>query len=328
MQGWDEAAWVRRESALRRRARAAGSEEEAWRVIARDARGIMRSFTTGFFLASRFLPRGKRERVEVIYAAVRYPDEVADTFPIDAAGRRARLDRWSGQYLGASAAGSLREALELGASPWLAGFARVARETGIPPDEYRAFLDAMRRDVEPKPFRTFDELIEDYVYGSAIVVGLFLARVYGPRAPETMGDALHAARELGIALQLTNFLRDIGEDGRRGRLYIPLDILAEEGIPDPDPLDPAQEPGFLRAARRLAGEADKRYRDAGAALDAFSGDCRDAMRACIEVYRALNERIRTRARSLSRRERVPLREKWRVLPPSKYWKIPLAYAAR
>jgi len=323
---WTEAAWTAFEAATRRRALAAG-EARAWPIVARAARRVMRAYTTGFFLASRFLPRQKRDRVEIIYATVRYPDEVADTFPLSADERGARLEAWAAAYETALACGGLRESLEAGVPCFLAAFREIVRRHGIPPEHYRAFLDAMRRDIRPRPFATLDDLVENYVYGSAVVVGYFLAHMYGAAAPERLSDALAAARELGIGLQLTNFVRDVAEDRRRGRLYLPLDLLRAEGLgPDADPRDPTARAGFERAIRRMAGIAEEYYARAARGLDAFAPDSRAAIRACIEVYGALNRRIRADG-TIGRRESVPLREKWRCLPPSKYWRIPLAYLA-
>mgnify|MGYP000014695817 CR=1 FL=1 len=325
---WSPDRWVRFQDEVRRRALQARPEAAAWLVIARAARRVMATYTTSFYLVSRFLPLQKRRRVEVIYAAVRYPDEVVDSFPFPPEERKALLDRWRGDFEHALAMDSLEQMLRSGISPFVAAFTVLTRETGIPPDEYRAFLDAMGRDIRPASFATLDDLIEHYVYGSAVVVGLFLARVYGPSAPDRMDDALQSARDLGIALQLTNFLRDVREDWRRGRIYIPLDILREEEVDIARLDDPAQEEPLLRAVRRLAGMADGYYQRAEESLDAFSPDCRIAIEACIRVYGALNRRIMQSPDSLRVRQSVPFAEKWRVLPPSKYWRLPLALLER
>ncbi|MBC7910416.1 MAG: squalene/phytoene synthase family protein, partial [Pyrinomonadaceae bacterium] len=197
------------------RALRAGTEQNAWGVIVKQARLVMRTYSTSFFIVSRFLPATKRDQVEAIYAAVRYPDEVVDTFPIAPPERLRLLNRWSGWYEEGLKAPTIGAALEKGVPCFLASFTRVVRERGIPPEHYRAFLDAMRRDVTPRPFETLDELIENYIYGSAIVVGYFLAYVYGSKTEADFQSALRSARDLGIALQLTNFLRDVSEDQKR-----------------------------------------------------------------------------------------------------------------
>ncbi len=321
---WPESRWIEFDARLRRRALGA-SDAAAWSWIVRAARCVMRSFTTSFFIVSRFLPRAKRDMVEVVYAAVRQPDEVVDSFPLDAAGRLQRLEAWGAGYETARAAGGLRAALAAGAPCFLAGFAEVMRRTGIPADHYRAFLQAMRQDVQPQPFSTMDDLVDSYVYGSAVVVGYFLTHIYGASAPGRFDTALRVARHLGIALQLTNFARDVSEDLQRGRVYLPLDMLHAEGVTDPFARDAATRDGLGRAARRLAAAAADGYRRASEGLDAFAADSRVAIRACMDVYGLLNRRILESRDGIDRRESVPLREKLRPLPISKYWRIPLGY---
>jgi phytoene synthase len=320
--------WRLRERRARATALMARSEQAAWRVLNREARRVMRAYTTSFFIVSRFLPRAKREEVEAVYAAVRYPDEVVDTFPLSADERLRLLDEWSAHYEAGIECTTLREALARGVPAHLAGFTRVVRERGIPPGHYRAFLDAMRLDVAPRPFKTLDDLIRSYVYGSAIVVGYFLTHVYGARDPHSFTRALGAARDLGVALQLTNFLRDVAEDQRRGRVYLPTDALRAEGIETLDAEDPRQQAQLARVLRRLATVAAEHYASAEAGLDAFAPDCRLAVQSCIRVYGRLNERIATSGRGVAHRESVPLREKLQALPPSKFWRIPLAYLTR
>jgi hypothetical protein len=114
-------------SAARAGALRARSEQAAWRVLNREARRVMRAYTTSFFIVSRFLPRAKREEVEAVYAAVRYPDEVVDTFPLGAKERLHLLDEWGAHYETGIKCATLREALRRGVPAHLAGFTRGAR---------------------------------------------------------------------------------------------------------------------------------------------------------------------------------------------------------
>ncbi|HEX8189984.1 MAG TPA: phytoene/squalene synthase family protein [Pyrinomonadaceae bacterium] len=324
---WSQGEWAARERRARGAALRAGSEGAAWRVLNRESRRVMRAYTTSFFIVSRFLPRAKREEVEAVYAAVRYPDEVVDTFPLGADARLRLLDEWGAHYEVGIGCATLREALARGVPAHLAGFTRVVRGRDIPAEHYRDFLGAMRLDVTPRPFETLDDLIDSYVYGSAVVVGYFLTHVYGARDAGSFARALGSARDLGVALQLTNFLRDVAEDRRRGRVYLPADALRAEGIEELGADDPGQQRRLALALRRLAAVAAGRYASAEAGLDAFAPDCRPAIQACIKVYGRLNERIAA-GRGAARRESVPLREKFGALPPSKYWRIPLAYLSK
>ena len=227
---WSEQEWMAFERETRKQLNGVTSDDEARELIVRRARTVMRNYTTSFYLVSRFLPRTKSDRVEIIYAAVRYPDEVVDTFPLAPSEKHQRLDAWSAAYKAALDAPSILDAVRRDVPSFPSAFADLVKTAGIPHEHYRAFLGAMRRDIEPRPYDTLQDLIDSYIYGSAIVVGFFLAYAYDARSPNQFQRVLDSARDLGIALQLTNFLRDVAEDARRGRLYLPVDLLREEGI--------------------------------------------------------------------------------------------------
>jgi phytoene synthase len=324
-QVWDQSAWLAFERRTAREVAAAARPELAWARAVRASRFILRTYSTSFFIVTRFLPPAKRGQVEVVYAAVRYPDEIVDTFPIPPAERLRLLDQWAEDYERGLEYSVLQRAVGEGLNPFIAGFAQVVREKEIPPQHYRSFLEAMRLDVAPRPFLDLEDLVESYIYGSATVVGYFLAYVYGASAPSEFQRALTASRDLGIALQLTNFLRDVPEDKRRGRVYLPQDMLRAEGIADLDFAGESSRRALRRVLRQLSDTAEQFYSNAESNLDAFSPDCRVAIHSCIEVYRQLNQRIGSSTEGVLHRESVPMKEKFRVLPPSKYWRLPLAY---
>jgi 15-cis-phytoene synthase len=324
---WDEKTWIDLEGDTARRALACRSEHGAWLEIHRFARRILSTYSTSFFIVTRFLPPAKRAQVEVLYAAVRYPDEIVDTFPLTPAEQLSRLDAWQDAFEASLTHSSLHRALESGIPPVLAGWGSVVQRVGIPPGYYRDFLDAMRHDAAPRHFGSLDDLVDGYIYGSAIVVGYFLAHVYGPGSGRDLSATLAASRDLGIALQLTNFLRDVREDARRGRLYLPQDLLRREGITTLDVDNPDLYPALTRVLRELSCHADALYERTQNRLDVFAEDCRVAIHACIEVYRQLNARIGRSPDGILHRESVPFIDKYRVLPRSKYWRLPLAYFA-
>ncbi len=318
--GWTDIEWQVRDAIARQRALRPDGRG-ARRAIVSLGRDVLKQYSTSFFIVTRFLPPEKRARVDMLYAAVRYPDEVVDTFELSPSRREQKLSDWRARFEHALTLGSIREALLDGVPVILAGFVQVMRETGIPAAYYHSFLDAMHADINPRQYVSLDDLVDNYIYGSAVVVGFFLAHIYGATDFER---AMQASRRLGVALQLTNFLRDVSEDSSRGRLYLPADMLRARGVEGRNFNTPGERAALAEVVAELAGIARRDYQFALANLDAFSADCRVAIDACIRVYGELNDRV-SQAFSLQRRESVPLSRKLSVLPASKFWRLPLAY---
>lgn len=316
---WSDAEWQIRDAQTRARALSAPSAARA--CLVRHGRAVLKKYSTSFFIVTRFLPPAKRAQVNLVYAAVRYPDEIVDSLALTAEQRARKLQHWRAEFERARQLGTLQDALLNGVPVILAGMAEVMRETGIPAEYYHAFLDAMYADVYPRRYGSLDDLIENYIYGSAIVVGYFLVHIYGAT---DHSRAMESARRLGIALQLTNFIRDVADDSHRGRLYLPLDLLRAHGVEGTSFESPAGRAALTEVVRAIAGTAAAEYDLARAGLDAFQPDCRLAIEACISVYSELNRRVGASA-ELLRRESVPISRKFSVLPASKYWRLPLAY---
>ncbi|MCX7936549.1 MAG: phytoene/squalene synthase family protein [Bacteroidota bacterium] len=320
---WSYEQWQNFEQSIRAQLATAHSNSHAHKIIADAAWRVLRHYSTSFFIVTRFLPRQKRRDVELIYAAVRYPDEIVDTFPLDSSTKRTLLALWRTQYERALSYSSLLESVRAEVPPFVAGFADVVRRYGIPPEHYHAFLDAMEFDIAPQPFATFDDLIERYVYGSAIVVGYFLTYVYGTAPGQSMEEALHAARSLGIALQLTNFLRDVREDHERRRCYVPQQLLASVGISYEEFLAGTHPAATEKIIEHYARVAWSYYQDAEKHLEAFNASCIPAIGACIAVYGELTTMLE-QAKQPNRRLSVPLHRKFACLPASKYWIVPVS----
>lgn len=320
---WSEAEWKAFNANLLERALAAPTETKLWLTLVRGARHVLRNYSTSFFIVTRFLPVTKRQQVEAIYAAVRYPDEVVDTFRMTPEEKVRRINDWQRAYDHALQGGTQRELLMGGIPPILVAFTKVVHDANIPHHLYRSFLDSMRLDISPVQYATLDDLINSYIYGSAIVVGYFLAHVYGPENPEDSERMMDASRELGIALQLTNFMRDVSDDRKRTRLYLPVDLLRRVGLDLHNVFDASSQEQLQSVIREVVEIADGYYTSAQAKIETFSADCRTAIQACIDVYRQLNNQIRIYP--LIKRHSVPLSKKFKVLPFSKYWRLPAAY---
>ena len=296
-------------------------------VAVKFSRKVLKTHSTSFFIVTRFLPKFMRDEVELVYGSVRFPDEIVDSFDIKNDEKKVLLSNWRNKYRLALESGSFEDSINKDVPILLAGFTEVVKKYSIPSSYYESFLDAMELDVEPRNFENTDDLIDNYVYGSAIVVGYFLAYVYGSSQNDNFKETLKSSKELGIALQLTNFIRDINEDLKRGRIYIPKTILKNNGIELKNYANNVnQNTTSINSARmELASIANKYYKESEKGIESFSPDSRVAIKACIELYGKLNERIISRGNDIKVRESLSWSEKLGALPSSKYWKLPMAY---
>jgi 15-cis-phytoene synthase len=189
---------------------AAAGDAIEWRLCA----AIARSHGRSFFLASHCLPPDRRRAIHAIYAYCRIADDIAD-LSADAASAALALDVWGRQ-------------LATPTHPVAVAFAAARAQYGVPVAPARDLITGVRMDLGPCRFATWDEL-RSYCYHVAGTVGLMVAPILGCEDEAALPHAV----DLGIAMQLTNILRDVGEDARRRRLYLPLDELAAFGC-DPE----------------------------------------------------------------------------------------------
>ena len=173
-----------------------------------------------YYLATLLLPASKRPFVHALYGFARYADEIVDDLAstLTAKEKAEVLRNWSSDVL---------RGLETGKSSDLVGRALIdtVQRFDIPHQHFVDFLHSMEMDLTVTEYKTFDDLYE-YVYGSAAVIGLQMVPILGG---DTV-NSLEAAKNLGVAFQLANFIRDVGEDLDRGRVYLPLQELAEHGV--------------------------------------------------------------------------------------------------
>jgi phytoene synthase len=173
-----------------------------------------------YFLATRLLPPGKRPFVHALYGFARYADEIVDdlasTLTIEQ--KTEALTSWGDQVLNELRQGS-------SADPVAAALVDTVNRWQIPIAHFEAFLKSMKMDLNVTQYSTYDDLYE-YVYGSAAVIGLQMVPILEPISD----DAYEPAKDLGIAFQLANFIRDVGEDLERGRIYLPIEDLTKFDI--------------------------------------------------------------------------------------------------
>jgi phytoene synthase len=173
-----------------------------------------------YFLATLLLPKAKRPFVHALYGFARYADEIVDDLAstLTVKEKAKELNTWGSKVL---------LDLKKGKSQDAVGRALIDTVTrfDIPHEYFEAFLHSMEMDLTVQEYQTYEDLME-YVYGSAAVIGLQMVPILGPLHT----DAFESAKTLGIAFQLANFIRDIGEDLDRSRVYLPKKELQEFGV--------------------------------------------------------------------------------------------------
>ncbi len=184
----------------------------------KQAEKITAAHSKSFYFASALLPEEKRSAVRALYAFCRIVDDIVDE---SSDGERdAQLDYWRGMVETASFEGN-----DLVAAAWADALIRYH----IPRHYALQLIDGVARDLSQTRYQTFDELAT-YCYGVASTVGLMSMYIVGFHGHEAISYAI----KLGVALQMTNILRDVGEDYRNGRLYLPREELAFYGIQESD----------------------------------------------------------------------------------------------
>lgn len=237
-----------------------------------------------FAMASRFLPAGMHEDCVMLYAWCRHADDVIDGqeagfatgIANDPAARLAELRDLTHRALGGDAA-----------APVYAGLARVMAARNIPHRHVDELLDGFAMDVDGRVYQTMSDLL-DYCYHVAGVVGVMMARIMGVRDE----SVLDRASDLGLAFQLTNIARDVIDDARIGRTYLPRDLLRAEGVAQIDPDDPTQRPALHRVALRLLDEAETYYRSADVGIVALPRRPALAITAARNIYRQIGVKLR------------------------------------
>ncbi|MGI8538619.1 MAG: phytoene/squalene synthase family protein [Rubrobacteraceae bacterium] len=185
--------------------------------------GVQKSHSRTYYFSTRLFPPEVARHVHALYAFMRYADEIVDnpgSLTLDE--QLILLETFESETMAAVEG-------EKVSNPVLRAYGNTVRECGIEKEDISAFLGAMKMDTGVFRYRTFGDL-EGYTYGSAAVVGLMMCRVIGARDEA----ARPHAEALGTAMQLTNFLRDIGEDRLRGRIYVPLEDLDRFGYSERD----------------------------------------------------------------------------------------------
>ena len=258
-----------------------------------------------YYLATLLLPAAKRPFVHALYGFARYADEIVDDLAstLTAQEKAEVLRNWSSEVL---------QGLKTGQSSDLVGRALIdtVQRFDIPHQHFVDFLHSMEMDLTVTEYQTFEDLYE-YVYGSAAVIGLQMVPILGG---DTV-NSLKAAKDLGVAFQLANFIRDVGEDLERGRVYLPLQELAEHGVTRQMLEARKLTPEIISALKFQIARVRQLQKDAEPGIALLDKTSQPCIRAASELYCGIvdevekigydifNKRAKT---STARRARVAL----------------------
>jgi phytoene synthase len=239
-------------------------------------RAMIRTGSLSFHAASRLLPPRVRDPALALYAFCRVADDDVDEVQDKAHAVLRLRERLDLIYAGRPEA-----------RPSDRAFAAVIAEFDLPRALPDALLEGLAWDAVGRRYRSLSEL---HAYSARVAssVGVMMCVLMRVREP----DALARAADLGLAMQLTNIARDVGEDARAGRVFLPLDWLQDAGI-DPERFlaDPRPSPALARVTARLLAVADELYRRSGAGVFSLPSDCRIGIAAARHIYAAIGSQV-------------------------------------
>ena len=226
-----------------------------------------------YYLATLLLPPAKRPYVHALYGFARYADEIVDDLAstLTESQKAEQLKIWGDDFLAKFDSGETND-------PVCLAVLDTVRRWNIPRAHFEAFLHSMTMDLTVTEYQTYEDLYE-YVYGSAAVIGLQMVPILEP----TSQDAYKHATELGVAFQLANFIRDVGEDLERGRVYLPLAELAQFGVTRAD-LEARIATPQIKAALEFQVSRVRQLEESSRAGIAMLGQ---SAQPCIETARIL-----------------------------------------
>jgi phytoene synthase len=263
-------------------------------------RGLLRHGSRSFFAASLLLPRSLRDPASALYAFCRLADDAVDLEGGSADAVADLRDRLARAYAGTPRALPADRAL-----------AAVVARFDVPRALPEGLIEGFEWDARGRSYETLDEL-QDYAARVAGTVGAMMAVLMGVRSTEGVARAC----DLGVAMQLSNIARDVGEDARMGRLYLPRQWLREAGI-DPDAwlAEPRFTPALGAVMHRLLDAAEALYRRVDAGVAQLPMSCRPGINAARFLYRDIGLEVARRGLdSVAARATVaPSRKAWLLL---------------
>lgn len=268
-----------------------------------------------YYLATRLLPAWKRRHVHALYGFTRYTDDIVDAdaaagTPPPGPERARRLGQWAGEFYAAI------DGAEDPADPILLAVRHTIATFGQRRADFDAFFASMRMDLQVRAYADYAALLE-YMEGSAAVIGTMMLPILltpddrpGPVPAAAATAAREPARQLGLAFQLTNFLRDVAEDLGRDRVYLPAADLERFGVHRDHLAAPSASPAVRRLVAFEIERARAHYRNALPGLAVLPARSRRCVRLAYAVYGGILDRIeQADCDILARRAVVPRRQR-------------------
>ena len=253
---------------------AAGITDPALRASYAECKRLNSLHGKTYYLATLLLPPAKRPFVHALYGFARYADEIVDDLASTLSPQEKAdvLRTWSSGVLADLSAGKSNDAVG-------AALVDTVSRFDIPHQHFVDFLHSMEMDLTVSTYAHYEALSE-YVYGSAAVIGLEMVPILGALSD----DAYESAKKLGIAFQLANFIRDVGEDLDRGRIYLPLDELAAHGVTEEMLYKRVLTPEIIAALKFQIARVRQLQAEAAPGIDLLHATSRPCIRAASELY--------------------------------------------
>jgi phytoene synthase len=282
---------------------AAGITDPQLRAAYEACRKLNADHGKTYYLASLLLPPAKRPHVWALYGFARYADEFVDSFSDPDPDA---LLSWGADFLDALSGGERPD------DPAALAMINTMRRWAIPRAHVEAFLESMQMDITVTSYPTYADL-EQYMYGSAAVIGLQMLPILEPLTPE----AAARARALGEAFQMSNFIRDVGEDLKRGRVYLPQEDLDTFGVTRAA-LQRGIVTPLIRELLRFEIERTRAlYAFAEPGIEMLHPTSRDCVRTAFTLYSEILDAVeRAGYQVLTRRVAVPLSRRIAVAAPA------------
>lgn len=272
----------------------------------RQCQHIARRTGKNFYYSFLVMPQHKRAAMCAIYAFMRRSDDIADGAANPALATEG-LRQWRATV---DAALTRNEASD----PILPALADTVQRYRIEPRHFHELLDGTEMDQTKTRYETFDELYR-YCYHVASVVGLIVLPVFGYRDK----DALVPAEACGIAFQLTNILRDVQEDARMGRVYLPREDLKRFGVEEADLMSSRTTPQFLELMKFEAARAREYYAKAQPLLGMIEMDSRGTLMVMMAIYSGILDKMERRQYAVFD-ERIRLSTLEKLWIVAKHWR--------